>query len=64
MAKYRVYGIVTAGKYLGEVEADSEEEAINKGVDLDTCYVSVCHQCSRDIGDPQIDRLEAELIED
>lgn len=54
MKTYHVYGTVTAGKYLGTVEAESEEEAIAKGWELETVYVSVCHQCARDISDPEI----------
>jgi hypothetical protein len=62
--KYRLYGAVTATKYLGEIEADSEEEAIKKGFELDSCSCSVCHQCSNEVDDPQIEDITAELIED
>ena len=61
MARYRAYGVVYGGKYLGTVEADSKEEAINKAQELDSCYVSICHQCADEIDDPQIDRVQVEL---
>lgn len=61
--KYALYGKVVGSKYLGEVEADSVEEAIEKGYALDTCHVSVCHQCSHDIEDPVIDDITAEPME-
>ena len=64
MSKYRAYGVVTGGKYLGEVEADSKEEAISKAGELDTCYVSICHQCSSEIDDPDIHEIQVELIKE
>lgn len=63
MKKYRIYAQVVGSKYLGEVEADSKEEAIEKAFDLDTCSVSICHQCSREIDDAQIGEIDAEEIE-
>lgn len=47
-----VYAQINASKLLGEVEAESAEEAIEKGWSLDT-HVSLCHHCSRkvDLGD-------------
>jgi hypothetical protein len=58
MAKFKVYGQVVGSKYLGEVEANSKEEAEIKGGNLDECYVSLCHQCSRECDDPQIGDIE------
>ncbi len=63
MPKYRCYGTVTAGKYLGEVEAENEEEAKEKAFDLDTMSVSVCHQCAREVSDPQISEVDVEVIQ-
>ena len=62
MPKYSLYGKVFASKYLGEVEAETKEEAIEKGYELDSCFVSVCHQCAKEIEDPEIDEIEAEEI--
>lgn len=56
--KYRCYAIVTSSKYLGEVEADSEEEAKNEASEKfsDEMYISLCHQCASgiDLGDADI----------
>lgn len=60
--KYRIYGKVSGSKYLGEIEADSHEEAIEKGWKLDTCYCSVCHQCSKNLQDPEIEEIYVEKI--
>ena len=60
--QYALYAKVSGTKYLGEVEADSMEDAINKGYELDSCYVSVCHQCSGEISDPEIDEILADPI--
>ena len=59
MSKYSVYGQVTGSKYLGEVEAETEEEAIKKGEGLDDCWISLCHQCSDEIEDPQVIEISA-----
>lgn len=60
MAKYAVYGAVTATKYIGTVEAETEEEAIKLGWKHDNCYVSVCHQCADHVEDPDIQSLIVE----
>lgn len=65
MAKYDLFArVTTGGKFLGTVEADSQKEAIEKGWKLDTCFVSVCHQCAEHISDPEIDSIEAEKLEE
>jgi len=60
--KYRVYGTVTGCKYLGTYEANSEDAAIDMAVG--NAYVSLCHQCSNHIDDPEITEIQAELVED
>ena len=45
MPKYRVYSTMYASVYLGEVEAEDEQEAKNLGGDLEPPNVSLCHQC-------------------
>lgn len=64
MPKYRLYARVTGEKYLGEIEAENEEEAIQKGRESDETYVSVCHQCAKEISDPEVTDVTAELEED
>lgn len=56
--KYNVGGAVHASTYIGEIEADSPEQAIEKA--YEQAHVSVCHQCARDIQDPEVANLWAE----
>ena len=62
MKKYRVHGVVTGGKYLGEVEAENEKQAKEKGFDLESNYVSLCHQCAGEVEDPEIHEIIVEVI--
>jgi hypothetical protein len=62
MAKWRLYAAVHGGKHLGEVEAATAEEAIEKGYELDTCYVSLCHQCSRQCDGAEIGDISADEV--
>jgi hypothetical protein len=60
--KYRINGVVIGGKYCGEVEANSKEEAIEKAwYELD-CSVSLCSQCTDECGDLEVEDLEAEEV--
>lgn len=57
--KFDVYGVVTGGKYLGQVEADSLEEAMDivdsgKGPAQDASF---CHQCAKECENPEITDL-------
>ncbi len=49
MAKYRVYGIMTATKFLGVFEADTKEQAQEHGLSSTKNHVSLCHQCSDEL---------------
>ena len=62
MKKYRCYGIVTGIKYLGEVEASSKEEAEEKVSDLDSAYISLCHQCRNQCEDAEISQIDVEEV--
>jgi hypothetical protein len=44
---------VSAGKYIGEVEAETAEEAIEKAWNHKNAACSVCHQCSEEVCDPE-----------
>lgn len=66
---YRIYGIATIGKYLGEVTAESKEEALDKAETDDAItanhHISICHHCSRQMQDtPEITELQAEEVEE
>ena len=63
MKRFRLCATVTGSKYLGEVEAETIEEAIEKGYGLDECHVSVCHQCSNEIEDAEITDIHADDIQ-
>lgn len=58
--KYNCYASVTGSKYLGDVEADTIEEAIDKAWQLKGCHVSFCHHCADQCEDPQIEIINAE----
>jgi hypothetical protein len=52
MKKYQVYAMYTASKPVGEVEAENEKEAVERGWGL-VDHVRLCHECARklDVGD-------------
>jgi len=60
--KWEIYGLIRGSKYLGTVEAETEEEAKRKAYKelAEELYVSVCHQCSNEVGEVEIDELHAE----
>lgn len=60
MPKWAAYGRVVGNKYLGTVDADTEEEAREKAFKLDACSISVCHQCSDQIEDPEISEVDVQ----
>lgn len=62
--KWACYGTVKGGKYLGQVEADSEEQAKSAAANLDSCWVSLCHQCSAECEDPEIVEISVEPEEE
>jgi len=47
MAKYAIYAPVTNMIFLGEVEADSPEEALEVGEDLHPDHVDLCYRCAQ-----------------
>ena len=65
MTKYKVYAIYTASKFIGEIEAENEDDARDKAADTGDDNVSLCHQCAGelDLGDCyeyQVDAVETE----
>jgi hypothetical protein len=60
--KWSVVGTVIGSKYLGEFEAATEEEAVEKA--LRRAHVSLCHQCSDECSDAEVHEAHAELIEE
>lgn len=54
MKTYRAHASVGAGKYLGEVRAETAEGALEAAYELESCGVSVCHTCAEQIEDPEV----------
>jgi len=64
MAKWAVFVQATVSRYLGEVEADSKDEAIEKGWDMDNCDLpNLCYACSSNMEMGDID-VDAEKCDD
>lgn len=60
MKRWNVYAAVHASAYLGEYEAETEDDAIEMA--LNEASVSVCHYCAKKIQDPEIGEATAEEI--
>ena len=58
MKKWNAYGRVVGSKYLGIIEAETEKEALDKAAKQ--CSVCLCHQCSDECEDPEIDQITVE----
>lgn len=61
--KWSVTGVVVGSKYLGVFEAETKEEAEQMALESEKAYCSLCHQCTDECEDPEIDRCVAELEE-
>lgn len=57
---WRVAATVTGSTYLGEVEADTREEAEAKAWSELAAAPSFCHQCSSGCEDPEITEIVVE----
>lgn len=64
MKEYDCYALFTVTKHLGTVQADSAVEAANKAFDEFGIDVSVCHQCSKGLGDFNLESVTAEGVDD
>lgn len=60
--KYRVYGIITGDKFLGEYEAETEDQAKQQAEG--EAFINLCHHCSKEIDGAEIQELQIELVED
>lgn len=63
MPRYRVNGVVTGGKYLGEFEADTPDAAAELALGSPGAQVGLCHQCSCECEDAQIDTCHVEPVD-
>jgi len=57
---YSVSASVRGSKYIGEFEASSKEEAMEIALKSDEMYISLCHQCSSECEDAEIDEVFVE----
>lgn len=64
MPKYAVIGTVVGAKYLGDFEADTPEEAVEKAVEAAGGPVSLCHACSSECEDGEVQDGVADEIGD
>lgn len=62
MPKYRVYAIMTAARLVGEFEAEDADSAEDMAAASEDYWVSLCHQCAREIDLGEAYRFEAEEI--
>jgi hypothetical protein len=62
MPKYIAYAVYTASQYLGEIEADTKEEAEEKAYEHEELGVILCHQCSDKLCVGEQDRVDLEKI--
>lgn len=63
MTKFEVSAVFTASKYLGEIEAETKEEAEEKALDMfeEKLYPSICFQCAEEFDDvPVFSEIVAE----
>lgn len=61
MPKFSVYGKVVGTKWIGEYDAPDAEAAIQMAEK--DAHSSMCHQCSRECEDPEVEDLVAEELE-
>jgi hypothetical protein len=60
--RWHAHAAVAGSKYLGVVEADTQEEAERKAWELDSACVNLCHHCSDECEDGEVTRIECELV--
>ena len=60
--KYRVGTVATTYVNLGEFEADSKDEAIEKAFEAQGCdTITLCYHCSRTVGDLTLSDREEDI---
>ena len=66
MATYSIYATVTGGKYIGELEAESVEDAIEKSYDVfaDELSISLCWHCSSQCESAEVSEVLAYVSEE
>ncbi len=62
MPKYRANGAVVGGMYIGDFEAPDEASAL--AMAEEHAHVSLCHQCSNQISDLEVENIQVALVEE
>ncbi len=62
MPKFALYAMFTASKSLGEFVAETEARAIAMAEESGELYVSICHQCAREIDLGDCYEIQAEEV--
>lgn len=62
MPKFRVSATVVGSKYIGEFEAETEEEALELAANSDEAWLNICHRCSSECEDAQCTEFFANKI--
>jgi hypothetical protein len=57
---WRATATVRGGKFLGEIEAPTADEALDQAEQLGTMHVSLCHQCSDECEDAEVVNVTVE----
>lgn len=61
MALWNVSGAVVGSTYVGEFEAETAAAALKQA--WKEADISLCHECAREISDPEVTELTAENVE-
>jgi hypothetical protein len=62
MPKFDVYATVKGSRYIGEFDAENEDEAIEMAARSDRANINLCHQCSPKCENAECDDFSAELL--
>ena len=61
--KWSITATVVGGKYIGEIEAATKKEAMEKALNMEEADVRFCHQCSGECENAELTEFHAELVE-
>jgi len=61
MALWHVSGTVVGSTYVGEFEAETASAALGQA--WKKAGITLCHECAREVSDPEVNELVAENVE-
>ena len=56
--------MIAASKYIGVFESENAKSAIEKAEERGDYYVSICHQCAREIEIGDVYEFDADEVDD